>query len=231
MLYLVCLILILLGLIFCVTPYKTMTSVLSVFSFSDFGIRKIKRWRNTTDTLGNFFIVVSAAICLSYIFYFKYFLVIYGLWMLFTLLCTLSRVFIMTKRYTEWKRLLLIVQIYAFAAVGLLCVSAVLFHSTAMYSIPLLAEDIEKGRIDFWYIFLNPSISYALLQGLIMLVPLFELWQQFKCMRLDNRFRGYNLATMTIHTLIVLAGLIFISLYGFNFIDDVYQVQYKQLDI
>lgn len=63
-----------------------------------------------------------------------------------------------------------------------------------------------------------------------MLVPLFELWQQFKCMRLDNRFRGYNLATMTIHTLIVLAGLIFISLYGFNFIDDVYQVQYKQLD-
>ena len=85
-------------------------------------------------------------------------------------------------------------------------------------------QDVLAMRIDsILYFFQEVHFMYTVLQGFLMWIPLCFLWNHFKTMRTDHCLRSKNAVTFTCKVFFVCAFLWGLSIFGFAFIDVVYQ--------
>jgi hypothetical protein len=205
---------------------KKGASALSLLSFDDFGVRKIARWNNTTDSVGNFFLFFSLLFCVGY-FLIPNYEIFYSLWLAFTFLCTLAQSFRVCKRMARWKSFLVVIMVCLIASAGLLCGLGLLNGRIFVYPIYQFKVDLTSHvSMDLWYPFFHYDIPYTILQGMILFMPLFALWQQFKYMRLEDHYKASFLFTYVLKNIIWIALMIFLSVKGFEFINLMYRVQY-----
>lgn len=88
------------GILLLLVPARLLRQITSPFTFSSKGIRKIRRWHTTTDTLGN----VLETLCVIWCFVWPFVpdaTLWYGLILAFTLLCAISRCAIIALKQTK----------------------------------------------------------------------------------------------------------------------------------
>lgn len=222
------------GVAIAVVPIKDLRKATSIFTFKKFGIRKKKRWNALIDDLGNFFLLLSFVYCCVY-WLIPYYRQIYAVWIMFTLIVTLSRAVVITSKYPKDKKgklctILVDVGIYLVGAIGLAGAVGAFNNEIFLSGVDRFARDLQSGGIhDYMYFLTNPSFFYVVLEGLIMFIPLMFLWNNFKYMRTERTIRAANVATFTIKVLIVCALMTVLSYEGFSFLNMVYCVDLKQI--
>jgi hypothetical protein len=222
----VCALLIILSIALSLIKPKKGACALSLLSFDDFGIRKIARWNNTTDSIGNFFLFFSLLFCVGY-FLIPNYEIFYCLWLAFAFLCTLAQSYRVCQRYERWKSFLVVLMECLMACAGLVCGLGLLNERIFVYPIYQLKVDLtSQVSMDLWYPFFHCDVPYTVLQGVILFMPLFALWQQFKYMRLENHYKASFLITYVLKNGVWIALMMFLSLKGFEFINLMYGVQY-----
>ncbi len=213
-------------------PIKDLRKATSIFTFKKFGIRKKKRWNALIDDLGNFFLLISFVFCCVY-WLVPYYRQIFAVWIMFTMICALSRSAIITSKYPrDWKgktsAIIVNAGLYLVGAIGLAGAVGVFNNSMFLSGVARFTHDLESGSIQSYMYFLtNPSIFYVLLEGLLMFIPLMFLWNNFKYMRTERMIRAANVVTFTIKLLLLYALLVTLSYYGFDFINMIYCVDAK----
>lgn len=215
---------VLISLLILLIPIRQLVMLTKPFSFKTFGIRKLKRWHSRTDTLGNFFLWVSVFLCVLFplIPYPNW---VYGVWLTFTWLCTLSRAVRMSAvrdRSVKQTVVLMVNLVYGFgllAGTGLFDRGGLLIRSQAMVE---AAKDGSAFHI--LYILHSPNLPAYLLQMTIMLVPACSLWHQFKYMRLENTYKASSLWTYVPKSLIEVLLIAVLGIYGLPFLENLYQV-------
>jgi len=81
---------------------------------------------------------------------------------------------------------------------------------------------------DIFYLLTNHSIIVYILQGILFFIPVYCMWSQFKYMRLENTYKAMNIITYVIKVLFICFVMAFLAIEGFDFINFVYQVEYKE---
>lgn len=210
-------------------PAKTLAEITSFFSFGSFGIRRIRRWNNTTDTLGNFFIIFSLALSLC-AFLIPEYLAWYGMWYGFTLLCVVSKAAAIGINMPVWKYEIMLGMLLVLGICGFVSAYGLLNNQAGFIPMRYFLNDLQHDRLaDAWYYITNPTFFYVALQSLLLFAPLLFLWQQFKYMRLEDKFKGANLFTFTCYILFLSALMLGLSYKGFDIINIAYQVQTSRI--
>lgn len=227
-------VIVLAAVLFSLIPVRTLRKSTSVFTFKKFGIRGKKRWNALVDDLGNIFLLISFLFCCTY-WLIPYYLEIYAVWMLFTLLCTISRCVIITARYPkDWKgkagTLIVNTGTFLIGAIGLACAIGCFNHSMFTGQVANFARDLEAGKIaSYMYFLTNPSFFYVLLEGILLFMPLMFLWNGFKYMRTERTIRAANVVTYAIKLLLLYTIMIGLGYEGFHFINMVYHTELEQI--
>ena len=195
---------------------------LSWLSLGQFGVRKIRRWNAYTDSFANFILFLCFIFCCTYwLIPFSFW--IYSVILLLTTLITMSRVnFIKQTRlkYPRWAA-------FCFFLVGMIGWFSVA-DSAFFEPIYQLQKDVLAYKIDNVLYFLQEvNFMYAVLQGFLMWVPLWFLWNHFKTMRTDHCLRSHNIVTFTLKVVFVCGLLLGLSIFGFGFLDVIYQKNHK----
>lgn len=217
-------IVILVSLLILLIPFHVMGTITSPFSFRTFGIRKIRRWNAHTDTLGNFFLWVSLLFCIAapVIPYFQY---IYAVWLTFSWLCSVARAVRLKDVSEKWKRstvLFLLNLLYGFSLVAAL---GLMNHGGLIYYTRTFWTDIQNGQaLHPMYYMTSPVFVCCLAQIILMLVPLYSFWSQFKYMRLENTYKARFMGFYIIKQLIVIAVVFFLGTMALGLTEDMYNV-------
>ncbi len=186
-------------------PFKMIALCTTPFSMKTFGIRKIKRWHSRTDTLANFMIWISIILCVSapWIPYSPW---IYGVWLTFTYLCTLSRVVRLTQANNDANKRIVIFFVSAIYAISLMCALGMMNGYMLWKYFFDYANMIESKEAFNIMLYLNNITPMGYLaQLIVLLVPVLNLWGQFKYMRLENTFKGVHIVSYVIKTLLMLS--------------------------
>lgn len=205
-------------------PLKVLAMITTPFSFKTFGIRRIKRWHSHTDTLANLMLWISLIFCFAAP-WIPYSPVIYAVWLTFTWLCALARAVRLSEVGRKWKKLVVIFFLNMIYGFGLLCgIGAFSYFSLPIRAF-LFANEIAAGQgTNPMFYLTSPQPAAYLLQSLLMVIPLFTLWGQFKYMRLENTFKARNIWTYMIKYAFVIALIAALGLLGQRGIEKIYQV-------
>ena len=218
---------ILASLLILLIPLKALAVLTKPFSFKTFGIRKIEKWHSRTDTLGNLVMIISFAGCL--------FLPwipnnmgrwVYAGWLTFTWLCTLSRAVRMSQVPSDGKKLTVIFFINCIYGVSLLAGAGImdgmgLWTGTCQWLEAL--ESQEALKLVYYLTKIGP-LCYLIVE-FIMIMSLMILWGQFKYMRLENRFKARNLFTYVVKSLIQIAVIVALGIFGLETAETIYNVR------
>ncbi len=205
-------------------PLKVMSILTTPFSMKTFGIRKIRRWHSRTDTLANLMLWISVLFCIAAPLI-PYSPIIYLVWIILTWLCTVSRAVRMTAVREKWKKLTVIFLIDLTFLIGTLAAIGAFNHYALWIRSFQFVNDLfdGTGRTAIYYL-TNVQPAAYILQTLILIIPLVNLWGQFKYMRLENTFKASNIYTYILKSLLVIVVLFGAAFGGPKALERIYQV-------
>lgn len=218
------------GILLLLVPAKILRKITSPFTFSNKGIRKIRRWHTTTDTLGN----ILETLCVIWCFIWPIVpdaVLWYGLILAFTLLCAISRCAVIalkqTKGYPGVEIRVVMVCLWMVGIIGF--ASAGGFFNGRIFELPVqtLTQKALAGALldDLFYYLSNPGLFYYLLESVLMLLPLCTLWNQFKHMRLERTYKSVNLFFFLCKMLVIFAILIGGGWLGFDTLNTIWHFE------
>lgn len=222
------LIVVLAGVLLLFIPDFIYRQIESVFSLGDLGIRNIPRRHDKTDTLANFCLFFALVFSIFY-FVIPFYNVFYMILLIISFLVCLAQTSKVTKKTARWERCFVIYCVYLMAGIGFVSSTGLLNSNSGDALIQTFGTDLFGGQVfDVFYILTNPSIMVYLLQAVLFLIPMYCMWAQFKYMRLEKTYKGINVFTFLIKVLFICFVMVYLSIYGFDFINLVYQVEYKE---
>jgi hypothetical protein len=218
----------LVALLLLLLPLKWQAVITKPFSFKVFGIRKIKKYHSRTDTLANLLIFLSIVLCFAAPLI-PHGPLVYGLWLTFTWLCTWSRAVRMKDVTSYAKKVYVIFCIHLVYGFGLLCALGMYnYYSLWIRSYLFVAEMYAGSWKNFLYYLTSPQFAAYMFNTFLLLIPVINLWGQFKYMRLENTFKSRNLFFYTVKELIVLAVILAVGIFSQPALEKVYQVDSSQ---
>lgn len=174
-------------------PLSVLGTLTKPFSFKTFGIRKIRRWNNRTDTLANAFLWVSFLLCFGSLFFGLYGRWIVLAWLIFSWLCALSRAVRLPKAVKMARKLTVIFFLNVLFGLGVLSVTGLCNNGILWINASQFLQDMISHKAwDLFYFLHEPYLICWLFQFLLCVIPCFWLWGEFKYMRLENTFKGYS---------------------------------------
>lgn len=218
------------GILLVLVPAKLLRKITSPFTFSSKGIRKIRRWHTTTDTLGN----ILETLCVIYCFTWPFVpdaLLWYGLILAFTLLCTISRCAIIalkqTKGYPGAEIRIVMVCLWMVGIIGFGAAGG--FFNGRIFDLPVhtLAQKARTGTLfdDLFYYLSDPGLFHYLLESVLMVIPICTLWNQFKHMRLERTYKSINLFFFLCKMAVICAILIGGGWLGFDALNTIWHFE------
>lgn len=216
-----------LGIIFALVPPKAYGALTKTLGFDSKGIRYIRRRRDKVDSLANIFLFVGLIFSVFY-FVLPFYSLIYIIFLIFSFLCVLGQAGRVLKNKNKTVYMIVIYGLYLMAAIGLVSAVGMLNGHVANMLVTTFRTDLFAGNVfDIFYLLTNHSIVVYILQGILFFLPVYCMWSQFKYMRLENTYKAMNVITFVIKVLFICAVMIFLAIEGFDFINFVYQVEYK----
>lgn len=217
------------GIVIACLPPRFLRKITAPFTMGHFGIRKIRRWHTTTDTLGNVLETLCVIFCIVYPLI-PYYTVVFGVLTGFALLCVLARAAIISLKektgYRAFEIRTVICVLWTFGILGILAGTGVFNGQAMLGPIQSLVLYIRTQDLtDVMYYLRDPAVFYYLLQMGLMMIPLCMLWNQFKHMRLERTWKGTNLFTFLLKMIIVAFVLLWAGTSGFAFLNSVWHVK------
>lgn len=216
-----------LGIIFALVPPRAYGVLTKTLGFDSKGIRYIRRRRDKVDSLANIFLFVGLIFSVFY-FVLPFYSLIYIIFLIFSFLCVLGQAGRVLKNKNKTVYMIVIYGLYLMAAIGLVSAVGMLNGHVANMLVTTFRTDLFAGNVfDIFYLLTNHSIVVYILQGILFFLPVYCMWSQFKYMRLENTYKAMNVITFVIKVLFICAVMVFLAIEGFDFINFVYQVEYK----
>lgn len=218
-----------LALIALMIPLKTMAMLTKPFTLGSFGIRKIKRWHSKTDTLANLMLWISALFCIAAPFI-PYAPLIYAVWLTFTWLCTLSRAVRMGRVRAKTPKLTVIFLITLTYGVGLAAGIGMINGFRLWIDAYTFANMIESMEaLNIMLYLSDPMPAGFVMQILLLIWPLANLWGQFKYMRLENTYKGASLTSYVVRSVIVIGLIGLVGSFGDLGLEKIYQKSTEEI--
>ena len=216
------------GIIFALVPSRTYNILTKTLSFDKKGIRYIRRRHDKVDALANLFLFIGLIFSVFY-FVLPFYSLIYAVFLIFSFLCVLGQANRVLKKKNRNVYRIVIYGLYLMAAIGLVSALGLLNNHVADMMVTTYRTDLFAGNVfDIFYLLTNHSIIVYILQGILFFIPVYCMWSQFKYMRLENTYKAMNIFTYAIKVLFICIVMIFLAVEGFDFINFVYQVEYKE---
>ena len=216
------------GLIVALIPGKILRSITRPFTMGRFGIRKIRRWHTTTDTLGNVIETLCLIFCVIYPLV-PYYTIIFAVLMALTLVCVMARVAIISakakKGYATVEIHMVTGLLWVLGITGIMAGTGLLNGQMMVGPIQAFITRVENGSAwSYMYFLKNPEPFFYVLQMFLMGIPLCMLWNQFKHMRLERTWKGANLFTFLVKMVAAIVVLAWCGALGFDFLNMVWHV-------
>lgn len=216
------------GIIFALVPSRTYNILTKTLSFDKKGIRYIRRRHDKVDALANLFLFIGLIFSVFY-FVLPFYSLIYAVFLIFSFLCVLGQANRVLKKKNRNVYRIVIYGLYLMAAIGLVSALGLLNSHVADMMVTTYRTDLFAGNVfDIFYLLTNHSIIVYILQGILFFIPVYCMWSQFKYMRLENTYKAMNIITYVIKVLFICFVMAFLAIEGFDFINFVYQVEYKE---
>lgn len=216
------------GIIFALVPSRTYNILTKTLSFDKKGIRYIRRRHDKVDALANLFLFIGLIFSVFY-FMLPFYSLIYAVFLIFSFLCVLGQANRVLKKKNRNVYRIVIYGLYLMAAIGLVSALGLLNNRVADMMVTTYRTDLFAGNVfDIFYLLTNHSIIVYILQGILFFIPVYCMWSQFKYMRLENTYKAMNIITYVIKVLFICFVMVFLAIEGFDFINFVYQVEYKE---
>lgn len=216
------------GIIFALVPSRTYNILTKTLSFDKKGIRYIRRRHDKVDALANLFLFIGLIFSVLY-FVLPFYSLIYAVFLIFSFLCVLGQANRVLKKKNRNVYRIVIYGLYLMTAIGLVSALGLLNNHVADMMVTTYRTDLFAGNVfDIFYLLTNHSIIVYILQGILFFIPVYCMWSQFKYMRLENTYKAMNIITYVIKVLFICFVMVFLAIEGFDFINFVYQVEYKE---
>lgn len=216
------------GIIFALVPSRTYNILTKTLSFDKKGIRYIRRRHDKVDALANLFLFIGLIFSVFY-FVLPFYSLIYAVFLIFSFLCVLGQANRVLKKKNRNVYRIVIYGLYLMTAIGLVSALGLLNNHVADMMVTTYRTDLFAGNVfDIFYLLTNHSIIVYILQGILFFIPVYCMWSQFKYMRLENTYKAMNIITYVIKVLFICFVMAFLAIEGFDFINFVYQVEYKE---
>lgn len=216
------------GIIFALVPSRTYNILTKTLSFDKKGIRYIRRRHDKVDALANLFLFIGLIFSVLY-FVLPFYSLIYAVFLIFSFLCVLGQANRVLKKKNRNVYRIVIYGLYLMTAIGLVSALGLLNNHVADMMVTTYRTDLSAGNVfDIFYLLTNHSIIVYILQGILFFIPVYCMWSQFKYMRLENTYKAMNIITYVIKVLFICFVMVFLAIEGFDFINFVYQVEYKE---
>lgn len=216
------------GIIFALVPSRTYNILTKTLSFDKKGIRYIRRRHDKVDALANLFLFIGLIFSVLY-FILPFYSLIYAVFLIFSFLCVLGQANRVLKKKNKNVYRIVIYGLYLMTAIGLVSALGLLNNHVADMMVTTYRTDLFAGNVfDIFYLLTNHSIIVYILQGILFFIPVYCMWSQFKYMRLENTYKAMNIITYVIKVLFICFVMVFLAIEGFDFINFVYQVEYKE---
>lgn len=216
------------GIIFTLVPSRTYNVLTKTLSFDKKGIRYIRRRHDKVDALANLFLFIGLIFSVFY-FVLPFYSLIYAVFLIFSFLCVLGQANRVLKKKNRNVYRIVIYGLYLMTAIGLVSALGLLNNHVADMMVTTYRTDLFAGNVfDIFYLLTNHSIIVYILQGILFFIPVYCMWSQFKYMRLENTYKAMNIITYVIKVLFICFVMAFLAIEGFDFINFVYQVEYKE---
>lgn len=216
------------GIIFALVPSRTYNILTKTLSFDKKGIRYIRRRHDKVDALANLFLFIGLIFSVFY-FVLPFYSLIYAVFLIFSFLCVLGQANRVLKKKNKNVYRIVIYGLYLMTAIGLVSALGLLNNHVADMMVTTYRTDLFAGNVfDIFYLLTNHSIIVYILQGILFFIPVYCMWSQFKYMRLENTYKAMNIITYVIKVLFICFVMAFLAIEGFDFINFVYQVEYKE---
>lgn len=216
------------GIIFALVPSRTYNILTKTLSFDKKGIRYIRRRHDKVDALANLFLFIGLIFSVLY-FILPFYSLIYAVFLIFSFLCVLGQANRVLKKKNRNVYRIVIYGLYLMTAIGLVSALGLLNNHVADMMVTTYRTDLFAGNVfDIFYLLTNHSIIVYILQGILFFIPVYCMWSQFKYMRLENTYKAMNIITYVIKVLFICFVMVFLAIEGFDFINFVYQVEYKE---
>lgn len=216
------------GIIFALVPSRTYNILTKTLSFDKKGIRYIRRRHDKVDALANLFLFIGLIFSVLY-FVLPFYSLIYAVFLIFSFLCVLGQANRVLKKKNRNVYRIVIYGLYLMTAIGLVSALGLLNNHVADMMVTTYRTDLSAGNVfDIFYLLTNHSIIVYILQGILFFIPVYCMWSQFKYMRLENTYKAMNIITYVIKVLFICFVMAFLAIEGFDFINFVYQVEYKE---
>ena len=214
----------LVGIILILIPTRAWNKVLHIFSFNKFGVRYIRRRRDNTDTLCNVFLFISFLLSISY-WIIPYFQIVIGVWLTFAFIVTFAQGARVGMSLSTFKGKMVLLGIVLMYGCGLLS-SVGVINQFALVSRATFFEKavFSKEILDVFFYLQKPYAMDILLGFFVIFTSCYILWAQFKYLRLEDTFKARWIITYLLKVLFVCALVVGVSYFGFDFIDQVYEV-------
>lgn len=216
------------GIIFALVPSRTYNILTKTLSFDKKGIRYIRRRHDKVDALANLFLFIGLIFSVLY-FILPFYSLIYAVFLIFSFLCVLGQANRVLKKKNRNVYRIVIYGLYLMTAIGLVSALGLLNNHVADMMVTTYRTDLFAGNVfEIFYLLTNHSIIVYILQGILFFIPVYCMWSQFKYMRLENTYKAMNIITYVIKVLFICFVMVFLAIEGFDFINFVYQVEYKE---
>lgn len=207
-----------------VLPKPVYNLITRAFSMHKNGIRKVRRYHTTTDSIANLLIGVSIIFCVFYSFI-PFYSVVYTIFFVLSYLCLLAQVNRVTSKKSQQVARTCILLNNVF--VGICFLGALGFlngHASVAVINQFMLDFHAYKAFDILYLLQNRTWMYWLFQSMLFLFPLFIMWSHFKYMRLESSVKGVYFITYIIKMLFLMGIVLCFSMGAFDFLDKVYQV-------
>ena len=194
-----------------ILPKPVYNAITRAFSMHKNGIRRIQKYRTTTDSIGNLMLGISIVFCIFYCFI-PFYSFLYGIFFIVSYLCLLAQANRVTTKKPKQiaKTVIFLTNVFAHASLAVINQFMIDFHAHKVFNILYLLQ--------------NRTWMYWLFQGALFMFPLFIMWSHFKYMRLENSVKAVYFVTYIIKMLFLIMIVLCFSCEAFDFLDMVYQV-------
>lgn len=207
-----------------ILPKPVYNAITRVFSMHKNGIRKIRKYNSTTDSIANLLITISIVFSIFYCFI-PFYSILYAIFFIVSYLCLLAQANRVTSKKTQSVARTVIFFTNLFSGISFLGALGFLNQHISDAVIAQFMIDFQAHKVfDILYLLQNRTWMYWLFQGILFLFPLFIMWSHFKYMRLENSVKAVYFVTYIIKMIFLIVVVLLVSYGTFEFLDKVYQV-------
>lgn len=207
-----------------ILPKPVYNAITRVFSMHKNGIRKIRKYNSTTDSIANLLITISIVFSIFYCFI-PFYSILYAIFFIVSYLCLLAQANRVTSKKTQSVARTVIFLTNLFSGISFLGALGFLNQHISDAVIAQFMIDFQAHKLfDILYLLQNRTWMYWLFQGILFLFPLFIMWSHFKYMRLENSVKAVYFVTYIIKMIFLIVVVLLVSYGTFEFLDKVYQV-------